>query len=204
MTDAPERLNDGAAFRGTILDSCEFVGQEADDLLLEQVHGRHIRFDQTHLTLAQLLDVRLETCDLAGSIWEKGHLLRVELVGSRLIGAALTDCDLADVLFLQCNLELARFWGSTLRSVHFDRCALREASFEGVDLSGVVFRDCDLTAADLRGSRLVGADLRGSTLSGVQVGPQDLRGAIIDPSQTIHLAALLGISVREREDGPRI
>jgi uncharacterized protein YjbI with pentapeptide repeats len=194
-----EQLADGGAFCQVILEAADFTGQTADDVLFEQVNGKKVRLDQTHLTLAQLLDVRLETCDLAAIAWVKAHLQRVALVGSRLLGATFTDCELADVLFEQSNLELARFWGSTLRSVHFERCLLRQASFEGVDLSGVVFRDCDLTEADLRGARMLGTDLRGSTLSGVQVNPQDLRGAIIDPTQTIHLAALLGIVVREQE-----
>lgn len=203
VTDV-EALEDGAAFRQVALDAADFAGQVADDVLFEQVHGKKLRLDQTHLTLAQLLDVRLETSDLTTIVWEKAHIQRVELVGSRLLGAAFVDCELTDVLFEQSNLELARFWGSTLRSVRFERCVLRQASFETVDLSGIIFRDCDLTDADLRGARLTGADLRGSTLSGMQVGAQDLRGAIIDPSQTIHLAALLGITVRERdEEAPR-
>ena len=198
VVNVAEQLEHSATFREGVLTGCDFSAQTADDVLFEQVLCRHLRFDQAVLTLAQVLDVRLETCDLAASVWEKAHFRRVEVAGSRLLGAAFADCELTDVLFQQSNLELARFWGSTLRSVRFERCELRQASFENVDLSGVIFHDCDLTDADLRGARLVGADLRGSTLSSVQVGAQDLRGAIIDPSQTIHLAALLGITVRER------
>jgi uncharacterized protein YjbI with pentapeptide repeats len=67
-------------------------------------------------------------------------------------------------------------------------------------LAGVVFRNCDLTNADLRNTTLRGTDLRGSTLTGMQVGAKELRGAIIDPTQAVHLARLLGVTVRALDD----
>ncbi|HJZ49999.1 MAG TPA: pentapeptide repeat-containing protein [Roseiflexaceae bacterium] len=153
------------------------------------------RSARTVITPPQLLDVRLDGCDLAGAEWEKAHLRRVEFSGSRLVGLRLSDSSLEDVAIVKCNAELARFWSSSFKGVRFDHCVLREASFEGSDLSRVVFRGCDLGKADLRNTRLKGADLRGSTITGVQVGIKDLQGAIVTSSQAIQLAGLLGVMV---------
>ena len=73
---------------------------------------------------------------------------------------------------------------------------LRGALFEGADLRVVTFTRCDLTNADLQGANLRGADLRGSLLDGLRVGPKDMQGAIIDPSQAIQVAGLLGLTVK--------
>ncbi len=73
---------------------------------------------------------------------------------------------------------------------------LRGALFEGADLRGVMFARCDLTNADLQGTNLRGADLRGSLLDGLRIGPKDVQGAIIDPSQAVQVAGLLGLTVK--------
>jgi uncharacterized protein YjbI with pentapeptide repeats len=179
------------------LRDCDLSGQSTDDLLLDRVVCQRVRLGDCQLTLAQLLDVRLDGCDLAGGTWEKPDLRRVEFLGCRTIGLALSNAYLDDVRFERCNGEYMRLWSSSLRGVRFEQCVLREGSFVDSDLSGTVFRRCDLTNADLRGAKLAGADLRGSTLSGAQVGIAEIRGAIVDPAQAVHLANLLGVTVRE-------
>jgi len=44
----------------------------------------------------------------------------------------------------------------------------------------------------------MGADLRGSKLEGVQAGTQELKGVIVDSTQAIQIAGLLGIIVKEK------
>jgi uncharacterized protein YjbI with pentapeptide repeats len=77
---------------------------------------------------------------------------------------------------------------------------LRGALFDGADLRGVTFARCDLTNADLQGANLRGADLRGSLLDGLRIDSQDLQGAIIDPSQAVQVAGLLGLTVKAPEE----
>ena len=195
-----DTLVDQAGYTKQALLDCDFSGQSADDVLFEQVSCKRVSFNQASLTLAQLFDVRLDGCDLAGAEWEKAHLRRVELGGCRLVGLRLSDSSLEDVLIGKCNAELARFWACSFKGARFEQCVLREASFDGSDLSGVVFRGCDLSQADLRNTRLKGADLRGSTIAGVQVGVKELQGAIVTSSQAIQLAGLLGVTLREEDD----
>jgi uncharacterized protein YjbI with pentapeptide repeats len=191
---------DQAGYTQQALLDCDFSQQSADDLLFEYISCKRVSFNHTSLTLAQLFDVRLEGCDLAGAEWEKAHLRRVEFSGCRLVGLRLSDSSLEDMQIVKCNADLARFWSCSFKAVRFDHCVLREASFDGSDLSGVVFRDCDLSQADLRNTKLKRADLRGSTISGVQVGIKELQGAIVTSSQAILLAGLLGVTVQEESD----
>jgi uncharacterized protein YjbI with pentapeptide repeats len=192
----PDQLVDQASYRQCSLHECDFSSQIAADIVLDQVVCKRLRLHLAELPLAQVLDVRFDTCDLAGSAWEKAHMRRVEFLGCRLLGIKVSNSSFEDMLVHNCNAEFARFWSATFKATQFEHCSLREASFQDTDLEGVVFRDCDLTKADLRGAKLAGTDFRGSIIDGVQVGLKELHGAIIDPSQVMHIAALVGVVVK--------
>jgi uncharacterized protein YjbI with pentapeptide repeats len=193
--DAPT-LGDGATLSKAALHGVDWSGVQAEDVALEQVAGRRVLLSGTKLAQLQLVDSRLETCDLAAAEWPKSFLRRVELLGCRMVGAKLEHASLEDVVLKDCIVDYGLFWEASFKAARFERCSLREASFAGANLSGVVFAGCDLTRADLRNTKLAGADFRGSTLDGLQVGIKDLQGAIIDPTQAVHLASLLGMTVQ--------
>jgi|GEM_PF-245888 len=197
----PTTLSDNASYSGTTILDADWSGAHATDILLDQVVCRRVRFTQAELRLAQLTDVQLDTCDLAGTTFAKAQLRRVALVGCRLLGAALLDTRVDDMLVLRGNGEALRCWSSTLRAVRFERCSLRAASFVGSDLTGVVFHSCDLSGADFRDATLRGTDLRGSTITGLQVGLRELQGAVVSPAQAVELAQLLGLVVAPEEVG---
>src|SRR6188472_999906 len=93
---ALDALADQTGYTQQTLLDCDFSQQSADDLLFEQASCKQVSFNQTHLTLAQLFDVRLESCDLAGAEWEKAHLRRVEFNGCRIVGLRLSDSSVED------------------------------------------------------------------------------------------------------------
>ncbi len=196
----PAPLADGSGYSQVVVSHADLHDQVADNVLFEQVRFRRVNLMQTNLSKAQMVDVSFETCDLVGAEWEKAHLNRVECTGSRLMALKLIKAEIENVLLKDCNAEFAIFWDAVFKAVRFEHCMLGETSFERADLSGVVFRDCDLRKADFRGAKLVGTDFRGSRIDGVQVGLKVLRGAIIDPSQTLHLAALLGVMVKNVDE----
>lgn len=189
-------LATSATYTGVALANVDWSNQTAEDLVFEQIVARRVLLSGTKLARLQLVDARLETCDLAATEWPKAYLRRAELHGCRLVGANWEHATVEDVVFKDCNLEYGLFWEASFKAVRFEHCALREASFAGTNLAGVVFANCDLVRADLRNTKLVGADFRGSKLDGLQVGIKELQGAIIDPSQAVQLATLLGLSVR--------
>jgi uncharacterized protein YjbI with pentapeptide repeats len=189
-------LTAGGHHRAQFWVGARFDAQHAEDVLIEQTVSRRGSWQHAELPLLQLIDCQFEDDDLAGVQLTKLYARRLVLVRCRLLGAAVIDADLSDVVVQHSKLDLCRCWNSKLAQARFEHCSLREASFDGSDLSGVRFLRCDLSGADLRNTKLRGADLRGSDLSGVQVSARELHGAIIDPQQAVGLIELFGVKVR--------
>lgn len=179
----------------------DFTGQTAGDVLFEQVMFRRTSFNGSTLMAPRLFDVRAEVTDFSGVDWKKARFRRVEFVECRLLGTQLLEAALDDVVFTQCTLESAVFASAAFKAACFEDCLLRGALFEDADLRGVTFRRCDLTQADLRGAHLRGADLRGSIIDGLKAGPGEMQGAVIDPTQAVQVAGLLGLTVKPVDEG---
>lgn len=190
----------GASWQSARLQHAYLRDYTAEDVLFDRVLCRHSDLGQCRLTLAQLLDSRFETCDLAASEFEKAYIRRCQFVGCRMLGTVFVQADLQDVAVQQCSGELCRFWECSLREAHFEQCMLRGASFADSTLDGAVFRHCDLTGANFRGASLRGADLRGSNLEGLQATIKELQGVTVDSGQAVQLAAVLGLTVSDMLD----
>ena len=179
---------------------CDLTGQTAADVLFEQVEFSRAVFQGSTVTSARLFDVRAATCDFSGADWRGARFRRVELVGCRLLGVQLVEAHLDDVLFRDCNLESAVFASAVFKAARFEGCVLRGALFEGADLRGVVFARCDLTNADLH--RRQPARRRSARLAHRRAAgrSRDVQGAIIDPSQAVQVAGLLGLTVKPLDE----
>ena len=192
----PGGLADHSVYSDVSFAHAELVGQEARDVTFDTVHFKHARLGGTLLSTPHLRDVRFDTCDFAEAAWDKAQMARIEVIDSRLLGFKAIEARIQDALFKGCNGTLALFWSTTFKAVRFQTCVLREASFYDADLSAVVFDRCDLRGADLRGAKVAGADFRGSQVEGMRVEGCDLRGVVIDPTQAVVFAGLLGLVVR--------
>lgn len=140
-------------------------------------------------------DARLVGCDLANVRAHRIALVRVELVDCRLTGFCATALDWQDVMIQNGDLRYAQFQGGTFRNCEFDGCNLQDADLQEADLTGSLFRSCNLARADLHRAKLQNTDFRQSELDGMLVGLSDLQGAIVDPSQAMILARLLGLQI---------
>ncbi len=140
-------------------------------------------------------DVRLIRCDLANLETHGLNLIRAELIDCRMTGlrAGIADCQ--DVLFSGGDQRYSQFRFSRFQSAEFDSCNFADADFQGTDLSGSIFRRCNLENAEMSKVKLVNADLRGSRVEGMQMNAADIRGAVVDASQAMIFAALLGIRI---------
>jgi uncharacterized protein YjbI with pentapeptide repeats len=191
-------LRDHSSYEGIELSDCPLDDQAAEQIVFQQAHLKHVGLARTELLAPELVDVRIEACNLAGVQWQKAHLNGVELSDSSLVGARFSDAaSIDDTVIRGCNCELAFFWKTRFRVVRFERCNLRRAAFTDADLSGVVFHECEMTGTDLRGAKLTGADFRTSTITGIVAEPGDVRGAIIAPEQAVDLVELLGVTLKE-------
>lgn len=182
-----------------LVDSLDAHSCEAEDVSFDRAVLKRVDLGESQLRLLQLLDVRLEGCDLASARWEKAHIQRAELLSCRLVGFSLLDAQCDNMLIQRCNAEAGRFWNTSFRASRFEHCSLKAASFENSDLSGVLFHKCDLREADLRRAKLKGADIRGCQIDGAQIGVSELKGLIVSPAQAVELASLFGVVVRAEE-----
>jgi uncharacterized protein YjbI with pentapeptide repeats len=140
-------------------------------------------------------DVRLVGCDLANVRAHRIALVRVELVDCRLTGFRATALDWQDVLIQNGDVRYAQFQSGKFRSCEFEGCNLQEADFQEADLAGSIFRSCNLDRADFHRAKLRNTDFRKSEVDGMMVGMGDLQGAIVDPSQAMILARLMGLQI---------
>lgn len=147
------------------------------------------------LTLA---DVVMRDCGMSNVDAREGHLSRVEMHGSQLVGFGVSRGQVRDLRVVDCSLQLASFASATLRNVVFERVNLAEASFMHARLESVAFLDCRLEGADFRQAKLAGCAIRGASLDGV-LGVESMRGLRMPWPDLLGsagaLAAALGIDV---------
>ena len=192
----PEAFGDHSVIELGVLNDLDLSAQIGQDVTFDRAVMRRCNLSECSFKLAQLLDARLDGCDVANARWEKTHIQRAEITGCRLVGWALIDSQVANLLVQRCNADLSRFHDTAFHATCFEACTLKSASFEGADLRGVVFRGCDLRGADFRRAKLKGTDLRGCDIDGIKIGVGDVKGLIVSPQQAVELAALFGVDVR--------
>ncbi len=176
------------------------IDQQVDALVLQQVQFQAANLDGSSLYAPKLSDVRLSECSLANTSCERLIAHRTEFIGCRLVGLAIADGYLQDVLFRECDLQLASLRFCTFKTVRFERCNLRGVNFQGADLSGVRFTRCDLSNAQLSQAKLQGTDFRTSLIEGLKVGAQEVVGAVVDPIQAAYMASLLGLVIKHQDE----
>ena len=142
-----------------------------------------------------LKDVRLTSCDLANLQTRALSLTRVEFVNCRMTGLRAGEADCRDVLMEEGDQRYAQFRYAKFRSAEFDSCNFEEADFQGADLTGSIFRKCNLRNAEMSKVKLMNADLRGSAVESLHLNAEDVRGAVVDLSQAMIFAPLLGIRI---------
>ena len=172
-------------------------GLSATSLSIESCVLNRVALPDSTFATITLRDVRLVGCDLANLKTRTLKALRVELLDCRMTGFRVEEpAECHDVLISQGLQSYSQFAYASFKSGEFDACNFEDANFLGADLQGCIFRDCNLHNADMRGAKLREADLRGSRVEGLRVHPADLYGAMVDPSQAMIFAALLGIRIR--------
>src|SRR3954451_8170838 len=147
---------------------------------------------------AEIVNVAMERCDIAGVVAHNGRMDRVFISGSRLRGVTWAAGMVQDAMVVATTGGDLSLRFSTLRRVTFRDCVLPELDFTEVTFDQVRLEHCVLTGARFHGAtvkslRIEGCDLTGCTgaeaLSGASVAPGDLLQ--LAPS----LAAALGITL---------
>jgi uncharacterized protein YjbI with pentapeptide repeats len=138
---------------------------------------------ELELDRPEILDVRLEDCDVSGVTATGFAVRRMHLRNTRLRGVTMVkgqyddglieDCGTSDlslrfsrlrrVVFRDCDLTGADFYNATFEHVTFDDCNLQRARFDGAIVKCLAITNCNLTAingvAGLSGAQLDASDL---------------------------------------------
>jgi uncharacterized protein YjbI with pentapeptide repeats len=94
-----------------------------------------------------------------------GYAQPVDLTGSDLRQADLSDASLVAVIFNDTQLANANFSHANLQEAQFINADLSGANLQGAQLDGTNFQNADLSGADLRECDLSAANLTGANLT---------------------------------------
>jgi len=190
--DTRETVLADSLFEDATLEVTSVVGK----LRIEDCILRNVAFPDSKIPSLRFSDVRLVNCDLANVEVRELSAVRVEFVDCRMTGFRVTEaCACQDVLISGGTQRYSVFAVARFRSCEFNNCDFEEAYFQEADLRGCIFHGCNLKNADMVGAQLKDADLRGSNVDGLRVDPRDLGGVLVDPSQALMFARLLGIRI---------
>lgn len=173
-------------------DDCE---DEVSGLWLAAARVLELELDRP-----ELVDVRLEDCDVSGVNASDFIARRVELRRTRLRGVTFSTGQLDDGLLEDCTTNELSLRFSRIRRVVFRNCDLSGADFYSATFDHVTISGCNLQRARFDAATVNCLAILDCDLTGV-TGALGLKGAQLDasdlPSLAISLARESGIEVRD-------
>jgi uncharacterized protein YjbI with pentapeptide repeats len=147
---------------------------------------------------AEIVNVAMERCDVAGVVAHNGRMDRVLISSSRLRGVTWAAGMVQDVLVDATTGGDLSLRFSTLRRVTFRDCVLPELDFAEVTFDQVRLERCVLSGARFHRAKVKSLRIQGCDLTGC-TGAEALTGASVDPGDLVQLApslaAALGITL---------
>jgi uncharacterized protein YjbI with pentapeptide repeats len=148
----------------------------------------------------ELLDVRLEDCDVSGVVMTGGVIRRMSLTRTRVRGVTFAKGQYDDGVLVDCTTSELSFRFSRLRHVTFTDCDLA-----GVDFSNTTFEHVTIDGCDLQRARFDAAIVRCLSITNCNLvgvyGVSGLRRAQLDasdlPGLATSLAQDIGILIRD-------
>jgi len=130
--------------------------------------------------------------DLRGQDLTGMNLANIIFLDSNLNSAILVGANLQNARLPKANLQSANLSGADLSQAKLKSANLRHANFSGANLRGADFSSADLTAANMDGAILVQANFTNAILTGVNWGTADRSTAIFtaeaDPAHQMAIA----------------
>ncbi len=128
----------------------------------ENCNFQNCNFSKADISKISFQDCRFSNCDFTMAEIIKTAFRTVTFVECRLMGLHFEDCNefLFAVNFVDCQLNLASFYGWKISDTKFKDCNLQEVDFTEADLSNSIFENCELSGAIFENTNLEGADFR--------------------------------------------
>jgi len=197
LTPTAEVLADAEiSFRECLIENFSFKDRSYKSAVFEGCILKHLDFSRSSLRKLRLMDVRLIECDFANAEAIGLKAVRAEFINCRLTGLRAIESEWQDLLISEGDASFAQFRLGTFKTTEFNGGNFAETDFHGCDLRGALLKSCEFNNADMTGAKLEGADFRGSRVEGLMALAADLKGAIVDPTQAMVFAELLGLKIR--------
>ena len=184
------------SFRENLIEDFSFKDHSDLSVVFEGCVLKHLDFSRSSLRRLRLKDVRLVECDFANAEAISLKAVRAEFINCRLTGLRAIESEWQDVLISEGDASFSQFRLGSFKRCEFNGCNFAEADFHGCDLRGALLKSCEFKNADMTGAKLEGADFRGSRVEGLMALAADVKGAIVDPTQAMIFAELLGLKIR--------
>lgn len=200
--DTMQSLFDQALRADEPLDARTFSAETAANLdgrVLECTgcHFEHCTLSDLSIDRYYFVDCSFTGCDLSGLTLQNSHISRTRFIDCRASALTVSDGILRDVAFSDCRMDYAVFSASKLKHVSMTGCALRHSVLGDLRHSDWTLADCDLTETEILRTPLQGIDLSSCTLDRLSVDPAYLRGTLVNVSQALAFAQLIGLRIKE-------
>ena len=147
-------------------------------------------FSNSNFFRSNLSGGRLDRSNLAGAVFSKAYLVRVQGADVDFSDAVLRDATLTDA-----QLTKSHFMGADMRRADLSSGQFGESDFSKADLSSAIAKGADFSGAILREARLPMATLDEANLTGADM--QDIRAADVSlAGATLKDANLVGADLR--------
>lgn len=187
---APRLTRDLAAVPGGEL----LEGDPPTEFGLEGVRGRGLVLAGALLDEFNLLDVQLDSSDLANLQAPRVSWMRVALRDCRLTGLGLTEGQLSDLTVENCRVDLAALRFARLTRVVFRDCLLAQADLYGARLQSTRFERCDLRGAEFSSATLERCEFSACRLEDLS-GVASMAGASMTWPDLVQLTGALASAV---------
>jgi uncharacterized protein YjbI with pentapeptide repeats len=176
-------------------DSARQPDDDVRDLWLQGARILELELDRT-----EILDLRLEDCDVSGIVATGAMVRRMTMSRTRLRGVTFANGQYDDGLISDCFSSELSFRFSRLRQVVFRGCDLSGVDFSNTTFEHVTIDTCDLQRARFDAALVKCLSITNCTLTAIS-GVSGLKGAQLDASDLPALAQSLasdaGILIRD-------
>lgn len=149
------------------------------------------------LTKVKFVDCMFSHCDLSNHDLSQSLFMRVLFEHCKGTGSCFRKSKFKYTTIKSGSFPLSDFSESHFEYVRIHDCNLSESAFQACQQSNFETRNVDFTLVDFTSTALSKIDLSGCKIQGIRLSSNLLKGLVLDAHQTVGLAALLGVIVKE-------
>lgn len=189
-------LEDEVDYEDILISGNDFSKIKTKSISFTKTIFRKVIFSESDMKRLRLYDCRFEQCDIVNANWANSAIQRTEFFQCRITGFNINGSQLKTISFKECKGEYTQFRQLQCKSISFKQCQLSFADFSESLMPEAVFTECDINNSDFLNTYLKDADIRSTNIDNIRIGIKELQGVIVDPSQALYLAGLLGIKIK--------